>query len=65
MRTVADQWQDVTDVIPEGILHPGTNTIQVRRASGGDNILVGSVVVHWKEPSWLVGFVRGLFRVGS
>jgi hypothetical protein len=36
-------------VIESGILQQGTNTIVIKRASGGDNFLIGNVVVHWRE----------------
>ena len=53
VRTTARRWQDVMDVIPSGILRRGTNTLQIQRAGGGDNILIGSVVIHWREPEGL------------
>ena len=49
VRTRENEWQDVMDVIPAGILQQGNNTIQILRASGGDNILVGNAVINWKE----------------
>ena len=49
VRTQENRWQDVMDAIPEGILRQGNNTIQIFRASGGDNILIGKAVLHWKE----------------
>ena len=51
VRTRANRWQDVMDIIPEGFLRQGNNTIQVRRASGGDNILIGKVAINWQEQS--------------
>lgn len=49
VRTRAHEWQDVLDVVPAGVLRQGNNTAQIRRASGGDNILVASAVIQWKE----------------
>src|SRR5262245_32328795 len=37
---VADRWQIWMDTIQDGVLKKGDNTIQIRRASGGDNFLV-------------------------
>ena len=55
VRTQVNRWQDVMDTIPEGFLRQGNNSIQIIRASGGDNILIGAMVIHWQEqssPSW-------------
>ena len=49
VRTRDNEWQDVMDVIPARFLRQGNNTVQIRRASGGDNILVASAVIQWKE----------------
>ncbi|UCE36522.1 MAG: hypothetical protein JSW00_13520 [Thermoplasmata archaeon] len=49
IRTRENQWQDVTDVIPEGILRQGRNTIQIVGAKSGDNIMIGAVIINWKE----------------
>ena len=48
-RTREARWQDTFDVIPAGILSQGNNTIQIQRAGGGDNILIGYVMIHWKQ----------------
>jgi hypothetical protein len=48
VRTSANRWQDVMDIIPEGFLRQGNNTIQILRASG-DNILIGKVAINWLE----------------
>lgn len=48
-RTTANRWQIFMDIIPSGFLKQGGNSIQIFRAGGGDNILIGSVVVNWKE----------------
>jgi hypothetical protein len=37
------------DVFSAQVLVQGTNTIEVLRASDGDNILIGSVAINWKE----------------
>jgi hypothetical protein len=49
VRTSKNRWQDVMDIIPEGFLRQGNNTIQILRASGGDNILIGKVAINWLE----------------
>ncbi len=36
-------------MIEIGILKHGTNTLVIKRASSGDNFLIGNVVVHWRE----------------
>ena len=41
--------RDFLDVIEPDMLREGRNTIQIVRASGGDNFVVWSVVVHWLE----------------
>lgn len=46
---VEDRWQTWMDGIENGVLKKGQNTIQIKRASGGDNFLVGNVAVHWRE----------------
>jgi len=48
-RTLENRWGESMDVIPEGNLQRGDNTIQIRRAGGGDNILIGNVMIHWKQ----------------
>ncbi|UCF07514.1 MAG: hypothetical protein JSW28_07650 [Thermoplasmata archaeon] len=48
IRTKANRWQDVTDIIPAGVLQQGDNTIRIK-ASSGDNILIGAAMIHWKE----------------
>ena len=49
IKTRESRWQDVTDVIPEGILKQGKNTIQIKCSDSGDNILIGAAMIHWKE----------------
>lgn len=49
IRTRENEWQDVTDVIPEGTLVQGNNTIQIKGASSDDNIMIGAVMINWKE----------------
>ena len=45
-----DKWQVWMDVIDVTKLKKGNNTVQiVRDASTGDNFLVGSVAIHWRE----------------
>lgn len=44
-------WQTWMDVIEAGVLRQGNNTIQFRRAPGGDNFVIMSVAIHWKESS--------------
>ena len=69
---VALDWIDVP-------IHQGENTIQIIRASGGDNFVIGNVFIHWREtrtswffrllPRWLSGSMRsgreGQFRKAS
>ena len=44
-------WQYWMDTITGAELVEGTNTIQfVRDAEARDDFVVGSVVIHWKEP---------------
>ena len=46
----ADQWSTYTAVIPRGRLVPGSgNKISVRKASGGDNFIVGQAIIMWRE----------------
>lgn len=47
--TAENQYGVDMDVIPERRLQRGDNTIQIRRAKGGDNILIGNVMIHWKQ----------------
>ncbi len=47
----AGYWLTWTDVIGYGILKQGNNTIQIVRAGGGDNFIVDSVIVNWREQS--------------
>lgn len=35
-------------LIPSGLLHRGTNSVQVIQ-TGGDNFIVFEIVVHWRE----------------
>ena len=49
VRTRENEWQDVMDLIPAGFLRQGDNRIRIQRASGGDDIVVGAAVIHWKE----------------
>lgn len=49
VTTGPQRWQDTMEVIPDGMLRRGGNRLQLRRAPGGDNLLVGKAVVHWKE----------------
>jgi hypothetical protein len=49
IRTSANRWQDVTDIIPPGLLKQGNNTIQIRSVGSVDNILVGAAMINWKE----------------
>jgi hypothetical protein len=48
-KAANNRWQTRMDPIERGILQQGTNTIVIKRASGGDNFLIGNVVVHWRE----------------
>jgi hypothetical protein len=45
----ADRWLTWTDTIESGILRQGSNTIQIVRTSSGDNFIVRSVIVNWRE----------------
>ncbi len=49
IRTSANRWQDVTDIIPARLLKKGNNTIKIRCAESGDNIMLGAAMIHWKE----------------
>jgi hypothetical protein len=44
-----NRWQTWTDVIEGGVLKQGNNTVQITRASGGDNFIVASVIIGWRE----------------
>ena len=44
----SDAWFTYMDRIQPGLLHPGTNTIQIIRA-GNDDFVVRDLVVHWRE----------------
>ena len=44
-----NRWQTYMDRIESGVLRSGTNTIQLRRASGEDNFVVRDVVVQWRR----------------
>ena len=44
-----NRWQTHMDRIESGVLRSGTNTIQLRRASGEDNFVVRDVVVQWRR----------------
>lgn len=46
---VSDHWFTWTDIIESGILRQGNNTIQIVRTGGGDNFIVDSVIVNWRE----------------
>lgn len=44
-------WQYWMDTVMRTKLEKGTNTLEFRRdADSADNFVVGTVVVHWKEP---------------
>ncbi|MHC4278179.1 MAG: DUF7383 domain-containing protein [Planctomycetota bacterium] len=45
----SDNWYTWTDVIEGGKLKQGNNTVQIVRASGGDNLVVDSVIINWRE----------------
>ena len=42
-------WQTWMDAIDRSLLHQGINTLQIKRASGGDNFVIANVAVHWRE----------------
>jgi hypothetical protein len=44
-----NRWLTWSDTIETGILKQGSNTIQIVRASGGDNFIVRDVIIHWRE----------------
>jgi hypothetical protein len=44
-----NRWQTHMDKIELDVLRSGMNTIQILRASGGDNFIVRDVVVQWKR----------------
>jgi hypothetical protein len=41
-------WQTWMDVIEPGVLKTGNNTIQIRRAPGGDNFVISHVAINWR-----------------
>ena len=43
------RWQTWMDVIESGILKQGNNTIQIKRAGGGDNFVIAHVAIPWRE----------------
>ena len=46
----ASGWQYWMDPITGAKLEPGENTVQfVRDADSGDEFVIGSVIIHWKE----------------
>jgi hypothetical protein len=46
------KWFIWTNTIEKGIIQKGNNTIQIKRNSGsGDNFIVGSVIISWREKS--------------
>lgn len=45
----AAHWHTAMFTFPKELLHTGENTMQILRASGGDNFLVGPAAVHWRE----------------
>ena len=42
-------WNTWMDIIEEGVMNSGSNSIRIVRAEGGDNFMVGTVVIHWRE----------------
>ena len=42
-------WQTWMDVISSGVLQQGDNTVQFRRAGGGDNFVISNVAINWRE----------------
>jgi hypothetical protein len=45
-------WQYWMDTVVPARLHEGENTLQFRRnADGTDAFVVGTAIVHWKEPT--------------
>lgn len=47
----APGWQYWMDAITGPVLADGENTIQIRRdEESDDNFVVGTVIVHWREP---------------
>ena len=45
----AEHWFAWFDIIDAGILKQGDNTIQIVQASRGDNFLIGSAIINWRE----------------
>lgn len=45
------RWQTWMGRINSGVLRQGENTIQITRKPGGDNFVVGGVVVQWRDIS--------------
>lgn len=45
--TVKQRWRTTMDTFNQGTLKIGDNIVQVHRASGKDNILIGHLVIHW------------------
>ncbi|WP_152043204.1 DUF7383 domain-containing protein [Salinigranum salinum] len=47
-----DGWQYWMDTLTGVELHAGTNTVRIRRdADSRDAFAVGTVAIHWKEPT--------------
>ncbi|MFC7026698.1 hypothetical protein ACFQJ5_02380 [Halomicroarcula sp. GCM10025324] len=47
----ADRWQYWMDTLEADHLREGENTLQFRRnAAGDDAFVVGTAIVHWREP---------------
>lgn len=43
------RWNTWMDIVEEGVMQGGTNSIRIARAEGGDNFVVGTVAIHWRE----------------
>lgn len=46
---VSKAWLLWIDVIEEGVLVKGQNTLQIIRGQGDDSFVVDQVIVHWRE----------------
>lgn len=46
-KTEKNRWRVTMEKFEQGYLKMGDNTIQIQRASGGDNILIGIIVINW------------------
>ncbi|MCD4847667.1 MAG: hypothetical protein K8R76_05710 [Candidatus Aegiribacteria sp.] len=48
-KTGRNRWRVTMQKLNHTSLKMGDNTIQIQRASGSDNILIGTIVVNWRS----------------